>query len=916
MTVSAPDQLFPRKAAFDSILKACQSELLSFTEAEALEEAMWQHGEDASLREDIRFRPTPWGRWIVSVHYLANESIYQDFHREDRVERPLSEALEAVAAEVGRTCVFCPADPRFEIREGLIRFSSSELSDQPRIEDVEELERYQTHLPVHTLQAVAASEPAGEWGSQAQEDVINTLGWIRVDLPGKKLNKKMFIARIKGHSMDDGKQGLTNGKYAVFELWPEGTRQNEIVLARGSFSDPETGNYALKRYEGDRRDENREHQEIRLVSLHEDKTRYPDIVLTSEDATDVAVVAKLIAPLDPNQFRRRPKPARRKGQRDLSSEEGRKKIQQDLRKAVERFFEAEAKEERESEDRSGWAAQLVCLDMEAEGLAIETVPLQAFPSFVKTLHLVSGETAKPVIASNLRHRSCRTVISPSLEPYRWTAPDFEEMLDEDLAKLEVEGLPADELLLFRVDSAGIGRLASGRQVSPGQHYRVVLPPKLSVDLSEEALFSLGDGWNLLELELSSILSSHDRDLLKRLDLSSSKAKPIIEWAGPSPLSYSSNRAGEIYPVFAETASPTLRVTGIETEEEGEFTVFVVSEESAEALPLPAGEEWWVALSDLEPGSYVVESVHQKTSVARTRLPFQVSDQGKEWPTSQLSLEECFGQDLEETDTHAADDEGLIEWEGDLRSLFSDEEKRSLTLRAPVYRSVPVFWDDGIRRHLTNLYGDEESRIELVAEMPQLQALAERCPIGTLELDLNELGIVRLFHKQEVEISEVFSFLRDRLEKRGAELDQLRGQYSHLRALWLDDILSQFYHGVSDWDPDKLDQLPLESGATVLLVHEAQRTLRGIVRKPRRVIVLVKSEEDVLTHDQSEVLALADSACRQVRLKEAVITDGVHWRRYTPGRKVQHASIDLRAALAQGEESEEFNRLLIEHSITV
>ena len=62
----------------------------------------------------------------------------------------------------------------------------------------------------------------------------------------------MFVARIVGNSMDDGRSGLVNSRYAVFELWPTGSRQGLIVLARGSFSDPETGSYAVKKVHGGR----------------------------------------------------------------------------------------------------------------------------------------------------------------------------------------------------------------------------------------------------------------------------------------------------------------------------------------------------------------------------------------------------------------------------------------------------------------------------------------------------------------------------------------------------------------------------------------------------------------------------------------------------------------------------------------
>ena len=101
-------------------------------------------------------------------------------------------------------------------------------------------------------------------------EVIETLGWLRVSV-GRMLNRRMFVAQVEGKSMDDGRSGLVDGGYAVFELWPSGTRQFLNVLVRGAFSDPETGSYAVKKYVADERDEEGRHRRIALVSLNPDK---------------------------------------------------------------------------------------------------------------------------------------------------------------------------------------------------------------------------------------------------------------------------------------------------------------------------------------------------------------------------------------------------------------------------------------------------------------------------------------------------------------------------------------------------------------------------------------------------------------------------------------------------------------------
>ena len=119
---------------------------------------------------------------------------------------------------MGRKCVLCPGDPRLVVEGPSVRLSARELSNEPLVEpEVTALEGYVTHLPIHTLRAAAASLPAGEWGPNAREHEIETIGWLRVSIPGRQLNPRMFVARIEGNSMDDGRSGLVDRGYAVFD---------------------------------------------------------------------------------------------------------------------------------------------------------------------------------------------------------------------------------------------------------------------------------------------------------------------------------------------------------------------------------------------------------------------------------------------------------------------------------------------------------------------------------------------------------------------------------------------------------------------------------------------------------------------------------------------------------------------------
>ena len=493
-----------RRPSFDPLLERLSRSLTSLSEPELLQESHWDRGQDARLREDIRFRRTPWGRWMRAVDFLGNDAL----HRELRSSvsstmnnsvsggAGLDAALAAIGRHFGRRCVLCPADPRLVVTDSEVRLAASELSTQPVIEeDVGELEKYTTHLPLHSLRAVAASEPAGEWGRGTQEQMIETLGWIRI-VGQQRLNPRMFVARIEGHSMDDGRSGLVDGGYAMFELWPSGTRQRLNVLVRGSFHDPETGNYVLKKYVADPRDAEGRHGRITLVSLNPDKERYPDIELQAEDDEALAVVAKVVQALAPDDYARRPKPPHRPGRRELNTEEALQKIHAQLAERAGRFFEAVPGTSISGTSISGtldaadgkpdtavWTSRIVCLDAGAGGPHLEIGPLPGLWSFAKVL-VLRGIADEPLrtLASNARLRPVRVPVRPADGAWHWGVDGFEDDPDIDLSALAVDGLPHDRVTVFAIGADGVGRRLAGDVLTPGRGYRLLVPPQVWAEM--------------------------------------------------------------------------------------------------------------------------------------------------------------------------------------------------------------------------------------------------------------------------------------------------------------------------------------------------------------------------------------------------------------------------------------------------
>jgi hypothetical protein len=104
------------RRSFDRLVEQLASAPITLSEGELLQVSHWSLGEDARLREDPRFRETPWGRWMLSGDLLANEVIYRWLHAERRSSIALDKALTRAAELLGRRCVFCAGDPRFVLR--------------------------------------------------------------------------------------------------------------------------------------------------------------------------------------------------------------------------------------------------------------------------------------------------------------------------------------------------------------------------------------------------------------------------------------------------------------------------------------------------------------------------------------------------------------------------------------------------------------------------------------------------------------------------------------------------------------------------------------------------------------------------------------------------------------------------------
>jgi hypothetical protein len=831
------------RPSFDALVTRLSETPTTFSERELLEPSHWSLGEDARLREDPRFRETPWGRWMLAEDLVINDAVYRWLHAERRGSVALDAALKRAGELFGRRCVFCADDPRFVLRHDEVHLAASELSRQPVVEEkVGDLEKYRTHLPLHSLKAAAASEPAGEWGNRAQDQVIETLGWVRVSVSGRGLNDRMFIAAIEGHSMDDGRSGLVDHGYAVFELWPSGTRQNLSVLVRGAFSDPDTGSYAVKKYVADQRDEDGRHNKISLVSLNPNKERYPNIELQPKDDDDITVVAKVVQALSTEDYERRPKAKRQAGRRNLEGDEQTTR----LGRRVAAFFDGAAPEAEDDDapaiESTGWQARLVCLDVDAGGLHLEVGPLEGLPPFVKKLRVVGSHNWDGlVLAANTRTRPARVPVRPGMGPWRWEAVGFETEQDLGVDRLAFDALDVTRPIVFRVDADGVGQHIKATTLSPGQAYRLLLPPGVGGNEGSP----LDDGWRVWSLDLAAQLSPTTRQMLTTLGLEVGEAWPRLEWALGPPASWRTNARGESYPVFEAGAELLVSVGGVSVDESDEAVLFLHGPAGTERLPLSSSG--LVSLGRPATGRWACALLHTRTSVQSTTLLFEV-------------VEDAFENVLASA------------------SAVAHSGIASLEAAAPPGWPVTLRWRvfAAYEEPLATLYGSEDGTVPVDGAASVIEARAQRSRIADLVVDFGELGRRVLTHDGRASLKQVREQLTQLWQERAGLVQSRRGSWLQLRKPWFEPVTELFGYGLEEAPLLATVEAPHDLAAWGLTVDE--RMMGSITRASSRVLVLTTDLDAVLREHRAWI----DSACMAAKVRDAIVTDGARWTTHRKG----------------------------------
>ncbi len=167
------------------------------------------------------------------------------------------------------------------------REPSSNVRELIVIPNVPAVDQFARYLPVCSLAAAASGF--------SEVQIVKPLGWAEVSL-GRTLSKDMFIARVRGRSMEPT---IPNGSYGIFKLERSGSRNGKVVLVQSHHvSDPESGGqYTVKRYYSEKElfpDGTWRHKEI---VLSPDNKEFEDIVLRNVDADSFRVVAEFVCRL-------------------------------------------------------------------------------------------------------------------------------------------------------------------------------------------------------------------------------------------------------------------------------------------------------------------------------------------------------------------------------------------------------------------------------------------------------------------------------------------------------------------------------------------------------------------------------------------------------------------------------------------
>lgn len=847
-TVTNPD--------FDWLVGRLTKERLSVEESEILA-AMKTGADEISLRDDARFRPTPYGRWILTDMYLANEPLFDYLNNSPVPIANLEHWLNQFDLRAGVRSAFCSSDPRFVLTGSGLRLAKKELSDEPLIEDaVGEEARFVTHLPLRRMRdaiyGYAETMPEDDILVLEDSPTSQPIGWIRVYLP-TPLNHRMFIVRIEDDSMLGESGGVGRCDYAVLSWQSRESAEERMVLVRGVNGLTDEAFYALRRVR-------RDGAQIFLEPINQDRTRYPLMVLNEADGDLLEVVAELQAALKPSMYDCAPRGL-------LAKDDCRAPHRQihKLNDKVTNFFSKSklAGGAKPTEMR----ARVICREPGPGCLQIELGPYPFFPSFIKQIRLQGDGWEKEVGLEGIRKKRVNVTVPPWSSRLTWQVAD--STLDGliDLASLDIEGLPTDRVTVFKLDQDEVGRLVKDTRLALTERYRILIPPgRLAALAVPPPVVPIESGWSVWLLEgmatanrmvLVEQLSELDLELRpEAIDLGFVVVPPA-EWCRMG-------REGA-YPRFLTSTGAVISLGHSEADVVRELRLLLLSAAGYRFQNIPNGSPPLLRLTDLRPGRYGVEVSDQDGGLDSGRLFFEMVEELPNYPRAGCRI--ALGGQWIDLEAGGA----LVRPPADLRQLKgpgAGESPWTLEIEAPPGWPLTVYWRSGSLENLYRAHADLNGGYDIEAILAATQPRRYHQPVGELILDLRELGRVVIPHQRQIEVTAINKALDELVLTHAPVVRRSRGEYLTTIPLWFKPVLALLGYSIAESPAPAV----FENGRVLRLIHE-ELTSRGYEKRVTRLIFLLKelpAELDPhLRWQMDQILA-------QEGLRDSLLSDGLRW----------------------------------------
>jgi len=479
---------------------------------------------------------------------------------------------------------------------------------------------------------------------------------------------------------------------------------------------------------------------------------------------------------------------------------------------------------------------------------------------------------------------------PSDGAWTWGADGFEDDPDVDLSALDVPGVPPNRVSAFRVGADGVGKVLAGDHLSPGQAYRLLVPPEVweSVNCSIPTTV-LADGWHLAELALPSEPRTELVDDLEKLGFRLGDLTPSFSFALASwPDEWRSTARGEGFACFSagEDGAGLVLVTidGYEADVDDEAQLFVHGPGGPRRVSLPAGSTATVELSGLSVGQHFCTLLHQRTCVQPAHVPFEVAADLAAPP--QASLSASVAGEV----TVGAPNTVTCAWRGDLALLEQDQ----VVVEGPPGWGARVLWREVTDDYVATLELDSTGRLDGPRFFSLTRERRERRLLGDLVLDCGELGSLVLEHERHATVQGVGSNLGELARTKGDLVRRRAAAFTQLLPMWFEPVgqcLGYEVEAVADMP----EEPPVHAAAARLLVTE--RRADGIGRRCKRVLVMLEELESELGED---LLDWIDGVCLRFGVDNALISTGLAWAEHRRRSRLPLKVWELEEVLAQDE----------------